>query len=222
MNTLTKKIIFTSVLSIGMAFAEAAVVFYLREIYYPEGFTFPLKPVIDNLIGIELLREAATIIMLFSIAVLVGRKTWEQFAYFLFCFGIWDIFYYIWLKVLLDWPSSLTEWDILFLIPIPWIGPVIAPVSISILMIIFGLSIIWLFHKASEFKPALISYILAAAATGLILFSFMKDTGATLYQKYPQPYLYGLLISGELLYITAFIISYLKNSRKHQNKSGPC
>ena len=138
---LIKKIIWITIFSIAMAFVEAAVVVYLRAIYYPEGFAFPLTPRTDTIIGVELLREFATILMLLSIAVLTGRRGWERFAYFLFCFGIWDIFYYIWLKLLLDWPSSIFEWDILFLIPLPWIGPVIAPVFLSMLMIIFGFSI---------------------------------------------------------------------------------
>lgn len=198
------------IFSIAMAYVEAAVVVYLRVIYYPEGFSFPLKTISENMILIEVLREFASMLMLFAIAVLIGKKKWERFAYFLFCFGIWDIFYYIWLKVLLDWPLSVMDWDILFLIPLPWIGPVIAPVSVSILMIIFGLLIIFSFQKVHDFRPALISRILASVATAFILFSFMHDTGATLYQRPPQPYLYGLLFVGELLYIAAFLFSYLK------------
>jgi len=193
-----------------MGFVESAVVVYLRAIHYPEGFRFPLKAITDNLIGVELLREFSTMLMLFSIAVLLGKRLWERFAYFLFCFGVWDIFYYIWLKVLLDWPSTIFEWDILFLIPLPWIGPVIAPVSISMLMIIFSIFIIYSFYKGYDFKPVLISRILALVGTGFILFSFMRDIDATIHQQLPQPYLYELLIIGELMYIAAFTISYVK------------
>ncbi len=211
---LIRKIIWAAVFSISVAFIESAVVVYLRTIYYPEGFVFPLKPIADNMIGIELLRESATMLMLVSVAVLIGKRLWERFAYFLFCFGMWDIFYYVWLKTLLDWPSSVFEWDILFLMPLPWIGPVIAPVSVSILMIIFSLLIIHSFYKGHAFKPALTSYILASAGTAFILFSFMRDTNATLRQQLPQPYLYLLLFVGELLYASAFMISYLKIPKK--------
>ena len=209
-NKLFKQLIWVAIFSISTGFVEAAVVVYLRRIYYPEGFSFPLKPLIDNLIEVEVLREAATIFMLLSVAALAGKKIWERFAYFLFCFGAWDIFYYIWLKVLLDWPSTIFDWDILFLMPMPWIGPVIAPVTISMLMIFFGIFIIYSFYKGYYFKPILISRILVLVGTGFIIFSFMRDTNATLYQQPPQPYLYGFLFIGEFLYTAAFIISYVK------------
>ena len=209
-NKLFIKIIWVAIFSISMGFVESAVVVYLRRIYYPEGFSFPLKPLIDNLMGVEVLREAATIFMLLSAAALAGKKIWERFAYFLFCFGVWDIFYYIWLKVLLDWPSTIFDWDILFLMPMPWIGPVIAPVTISMLMIFFGIFIIYSFYKGYDFKPILISRILVLVGTGFIIFSFMRDTGATLRQQLPQPYLYGFLFIGAILYAAAFIISYIK------------
>lgn len=213
-TNLMRKIIWVMVFSISMGFVESAVVVYLRAIHYPEGFRFPLKPLTDNLIGVELLREFATILMLLSIAVLIGKRLWERFAYFMFCFGVWDIFYYIWLKVLLNWPSSIFEWDILFLIPLPWIGPVIAPVSISILMIIFSIFIIYSFDKGYDFKPTLISRILTLVGTGFILFSFMHDTDATIHQQLPQPYRYEFLIIGGFLYIAVFIISYLKTVKQ--------
>ncbi len=211
---LTEKIIWVMVFGIAMAFAESAVVVYLRAIYYPEGFAFPLKLATDNLIRVEVLRECATMFMLFSVAVLAGRKLWERFAYFLFCFGVWDIFYYVWLKVMIDWPSSIFEWDILFLIPLPWIGPVIAPVSISLLMITVGFFIIFSFYRGYDFRPVLSSKILVLAGTALILFSFMRDTEAAFNQQLPEPYLYSLLLAGELLYAAAFMVSYLKTMRQ--------
>lgn len=213
-TNLGRKLIWLTVFAISMAFIESAVVVYLRAIFYPEGFVFPLKSITDKLIGIEVLREAATISLLISFSVIAGKKLWERFACFMFCFGVWDIFYYIWLKALLNWPSSIFDWDILFLIPLPWIGPVIAPVSISILIIIFSIFIIYSFHKGHDFKPTLLSRILALAGTGFILFSFVHDIDATLYQQFPKPYFYGFFITGGLFYITAFIISYVKTIRK--------
>ncbi len=207
-NTYAGKIAYTTVFGISMAFIESAVVVYLRALYYPDGFSFPLKLMTNNLMGIEVLREGATIFMLLSVAALAGKRFWERFAYFIFCFGIWDIFYYVWLKFLIDWPLSIVEWDILFLIPLPWIGPVIAPVTISVLMIISGVVIVRLFDRGYDFKPTISSVILFLIGSGIILYSFMRDIGAALHQKEPLPYLYELLIIGALLYITAFIISY--------------
>jgi hypothetical protein len=215
-ENLIKKLIWVLIFSISMAFIESAVVVYLRKIYYPDGFAFPLILSADKLIIVEVLREIATMFMLISVSVIAGRKIWERFAYFMLCFGIWDIFYYIWLKFLLDWPPTIFEWDILFLIPLPWIGPVIAPVTLSVLMIVFGFIIIYLYDNGNEFKPVLSTKYLVIIGTGLILFSFMRDINAALNQQLPQPYMYELLIIGELLYIMAFAFSLLKTRKAGQ------
>ncbi|MBI5039261.1 MAG: hypothetical protein HZC13_05830, partial [Nitrospirae bacterium] len=198
-----------------MAFVESAVVVYLREIYYPGGFRFPLKVMSDKMIAVELLRELSTLFMLTSVAALAGRKFWERFAHFLLLFGIWDIFYYIWLKVLIGWPSSPLEWDILFLIPIPWISPVIAPVSVALLMILGGALITYSIAKRNSFKPGSTSYILTFAGAAMILYSFMRDTDATLHQRLPGPYRYEFLILGDVLFAAAFAVSYVKVMRRN-------
>lgn len=131
-----------SFFSIAMGFLETAVVVYLRKLYYPNGFFFPLAPVHDDIATVELWRELATLIMLISIGVLAGRNRAEKFAYFLYSFAIWDLFYYVFLKVFLDWPESLMTWDILFLLPVPWVGPVIAPCIVAVTMIFFCLTVI--------------------------------------------------------------------------------
>ena len=207
---MSNKFFWLFLFAIAMAFVESAVVVYLRAIYYPEGFAFPLKPLTDYKIIVEVCREIATIVMLMAVAHISGRKFWERFAYLIFIFGVWDIFYYVWLKVLLNWPATLFDRDILFLIPLPWIGPVIAPVSISIIMIICSIIIIRSIDIGYEFKPSPLAFVIAIAATFIILYSFMYDTGATLRQQMPEPYKYGLLITGDVLYIAAFLMSYLR------------
>ena len=121
-----------------MAFLETSVVVYLRKLYYPDGFNFPLKMLDKDIAIVEVLREFATIIMLFGAGFIAGRSKTEKFGLFLYCFAVWDIFYYVFLKVILNWPESLLTWDILFLIPTAWVGPVIAPVVVSIVMIVFA------------------------------------------------------------------------------------
>jgi len=121
-----------------MGYLESAVVVYIRAIYYPEGFSFPLKLMSDTIMLTEFLREAATLIMLAGIGVVAGRSRIERFGLFIFAFGWWDIFYYIFLKLLIDWPESLLTWDILFLIPTTWVGPVIAPCINAFTMIVLG------------------------------------------------------------------------------------
>lgn len=132
-----RKLLWIGIFAIAMAFVETMIVFYLRKLYYPNNILFPLNISMPTKILIfEWIREAATIIMLLAIAVIAGRKAREKFAYFIYAFAVWDIFYYIWLKVTLDWPASLMTWDVLFLIPITWISPVICPIIVSLTMIL--------------------------------------------------------------------------------------
>jgi hypothetical protein len=134
-KNLTKTWLWLTVFSVAMGFLETAVVVYLRELYYPAGFAFPLAPIKPSLAVTELLREAATLLMLLGVGVLAGRTAVQRFAFSIYAFAVWDIFYYVFLKLLLDWPESLFTWDILFLIPVPWVGPVLAPVLVSLTMI---------------------------------------------------------------------------------------
>jgi len=141
---------------IAMAFLEASVVVYLRENYalhyiVPENTELALKlpyfslikdPLLIvpslNILIIELLREASTMVMLLGFAFLVGRKWRERLAVFLVSFALWDIFYYVFLNLLIGWPPSLATMDILFLIPLPWLAPVWLPVTISLVMIVIA------------------------------------------------------------------------------------
>jgi hypothetical protein len=208
------------VFSISMALVESAVVIYLRDLHYPEGFAFPLKIVMSAMakrhIVVEIGREVATIFMLVSVAALIGKRFWEKFAYFLICFGFWDLFYYLWLRIAVGWPSSLLDWDVLFLIPLPWIGPVIAPVTIAILMILAGLLIVLLYERGYDFRPSSSTWVLAIIGTLIILYSFLRDTGAILHQLMPLPYRYDALIAGEVLYILAIFLAW----RNTVHKSG--
>ena len=200
-----RRILWATLFGIAFAFVESSIVVYLRALYYPEGFAFPLKLIAKDHFVIELFREEATIIMLASVAILTGTRAWEKFGYFIFVFGVWDVFYYLWLKVLIDWPVSLFDWDILFLLPLPWIGPVIAPVLIALLMSVCGMLIIIRIARGAQFAPGLLSWLLAAAATLVILYSFMSDIAATLHQRMPAGYRYEFLAAGILLYIAAFV-----------------
>lgn len=140
--------VWMSVFFIAMAYLESAVVVYLRALYYPEGFDFPLATMSPALVTTEVWREVATMIMLLVPGALVARSALERFAWFCFGFGVWDIFYYVWLKVLLDWPSSFGSRDLLFLIPVPWVGPVWAPCVVSLGLI--GLALVLLYGRSKQ------------------------------------------------------------------------
>lgn len=167
--------IYPGIFCIAMGVLESIVVVYLRQIYYPTGFDFPLKFFTPEMMMIEWIREIATIIMLVVLSILVGKDNLQRFLYFLFCFAIWDITYYAGLKVFLDWPSSFMTWDILFLIPVPWISPVLAPLICSITMIFFAMSFIYLKDTVSFFKIKLLEWGMILLGATLIFCSFILD-----------------------------------------------
>ena len=165
------KVITITAFAIAMGFLECAVVVYLREILYPGGFQFPLVPVPPELALTELFREVATLVMLVTIGIIAARRFSTGFAWFLYTFAVWDIFYYLFLWLLLGWPESLMTWDVLFLIPTTWTGPVLAPVLVSLTMILFAMVTVSL---AGLGKP---TRILGREWVGLILGSLVLIFG---------------------------------------------
>jgi len=153
-KTTLKRLCIVVIFGIAFAYIEAAVVVYLRTIFHPGGFTFPLSdiPIWQQwrILLTEIGREAATLVLIFSGAWLFGKNRYQRFAYFAAIFAIWDIFYYIWLKNISlclkpipNWPVSIMDWDILFLIPMTWAGPLLAPVLISLTLLLFAVIILY-------------------------------------------------------------------------------
>lgn len=159
MRSLVNVIVF----SIAFAFVEAAVVVYLRHLlgstqtyvnrdeilFLVPGVAF-LEPqtaikIITNtgLLNVERIREAATLVILATIGALAGRTFWQRAAYFFLAFGIWDLFYYLFLRLTINWPTSLFDLDIFFLLPTPWVGPVFVPVLASSILVIGSLFFLW-------------------------------------------------------------------------------
>ncbi|MCB0782286.1 MAG: hypothetical protein KDC03_22590 [Flavobacteriales bacterium] len=163
-----------------MGFLESAVVVYLRALYYPDGFAFPLVPIDRTLVVTELGREVATMVMLLVPAALVTRHRLERFAWFSLLFGVWDLFYYIWLKVLLDWPESLHTWDLLFLWPIPSWGPVLAPCIVSVGLIALGIALLAFRSRWPEAKVAGSAWLLLSLAAVLQLLAFLEGPWSVL------------------------------------------
>lgn len=232
-DTISRKYLLIGLFAVAMAALEAIVVVYLRQLYYPLGFDFPLTMLTSKMVSVEWLREAATIAMLIAIGMIAGRTSLQRFAWFLYCFAIWDIFYYIWLKLLLNWPASLLTWDILFLIPVPWVGPVLAPVICSLTMILLGGMIIYLQKRRDSFYIIPIEWTLMIIGVVIILLTFMWDYSSIiindgLLSKFwvltndthllsniltfiPTTYSWAAFIVGELL-ILAAIVSMVRRS----------
>jgi len=227
--SLLKQLSWLVIFSIAMAYLESAVVVYLREIYYPEGFSFPLVPINAEIFITEILREIATIIMLAGIGILTGNSSSQRFAFFLLTFAIWDIFYYVFLYALLGWPSSLLTWDILFLVPIPWVGPVITPIIVSLSMIILASSLIH-FKKNLNLNQWLLSilgslmviiswvfdywiFISNQFSNGAWILSSEQELFGSSDQYIPGSFNWYIFLIGILLLLTATASHYLKNRK---------
>ncbi len=176
-NRVTTRWLTVVLFAAAMAWVEAAVVFYLRTMIDRIEPCQPNPlPMIGGFGPVELTRELATLVMLLSVGLLAG-KTWRsRLGYAAVAFGVWDICYYVSLKVICGWPHSLLDWDILFLLPLPWWGPVLAPVLIALLLIAWG-------TLASQFeqeRPRTLSnarvLVPCAAGMALALYLFMADT----------------------------------------------
>jgi len=170
-----RRLIFTTLFGIAMGLLEAAVVVYLRRLFYPGGFAFPLVTLPADVMGVETMREAATLVMLWAVAALSGRTGWERFAFFAWLFGLWDVAYYAGLAAWLHWPPSLMTWDILFLLPLIWAGPVLAPVIVALSLM--GASLVVLSFEARRIRIHLgaADYVALGASLALLLAAFMAN-----------------------------------------------
>lgn len=198
----------------AMAYLEAAVVVYLRLLYYPGGFRFPLKIIPEDVAIIELGREAATIIMLWFVAKIGSKNFKEKFSLFIFSFGVWDLFYYGWLKLLLNWPGEWLEWDVLFLIPVPWFAPWLAPAIVSAGFIFSSILIL---RYPERFIPAILSrngWFVEITSALIILWSFLWETGSVLGGHQPVNFPWWLFSVGMTLGLMVFLKQFLAKPEK--------
>jgi hypothetical protein len=204
------------VFAVGMAWVESACVFYLRVMVdriqpYQEN-PLPIRGILGP---VELVREAATLVMLVTLGMIAGSpgsaarpprpgavrdRTWrKRLGYTAIAFGVWDILYYVFLRLISDWPRSLFDWDILFLLPLPWWGPVLAPICIASLMVVWG-TLATQFGDDSAARPVsprarATWWSLGSAGVALALYVFMADSLRVVHQGVdatrqvlPQPF----------------------------------
>lgn len=160
----------------GMAWVEAACVYYLRvmvdRIEPYQSDPLPIRGILGE---VELVREASTLLMLAMIGMLAGRKWQARLGYAALAFGVWDILYYVFLRIISGWPTSLFDWDILFLLPLPWWGPVLAPVCIASLMIVWGTFVTQWQERNPPIRGAWAWWGVSSAGVLLALQVFMAD-----------------------------------------------
>jgi len=195
------------VFAICMAHVEASLVIHLRSIYYPGNpqEIFPLTLMTHRDLAIEIAREVATVLMILSLALLTAKGFIRVFAAFVYVFGLWDLFYYFWLKVMIGWPVSLLEWDVLFLIPWPWLGPWISPVLIALLFIVWGG---WILYSPDETRFTRRTTVMFLIGTLLALTAFLMPAipllleGEEAFRGYqPGVFRWGIFIPGYILMV---------------------
>lgn len=166
---------------IAMGYLEATVVVYLRAAIESGAVEPAMDPdSIGTFEGLEIAREAATLVMVAGVGWLAGRSRLERLAWAAVVFGLWDILYYVGLNLAIGWPSSPDTWDVLFLIPIPWVGPVWAPVAVSIALAGSGLLAARRLRRGLPIRVRLVHAAAALAGGCLVVGSFLVDSGRVL------------------------------------------
>jgi hypothetical protein len=164
--------------AIAMAYVESAAVLYLRTIYGgvdPVGPRHtPFNPPPD-FVWVEIGREACAMVMLVAVGWLAARSAWGRLGAFALAVGVWDIFYYVFLLVFAGWPPSLLAPDILFLIPLPWWGPVIAPMLCAAIMAVAGSALIARESGDGIPAPPRVVWLTVVLGSTLCLVAFMLD-----------------------------------------------
>lgn len=210
----------STIFAISMGFFESAVVIYLRTIAYPGGFSFPLHPLSSNLATTEILREAFSLIMLFSVACLLGKRGMERFAWFIYNFAIWDIFYYLFLNLLVGWPDSIFTTDLLFMIPVIWTGPVYAPVLLSLLMIFLAVPIIRFSQRIRYIHFRFKEILFLSLGSVICILSFTLDSirfSGGMNKFEPGPFNWIVFFIG-ILMIFIGILMFIFYNRKSKRK----
>ena len=237
----TRPMIGLVLFGVSFAYVEAAVVVYLRTIYDPirleavdgghDDEVFPLMtleqleaagPNYFRLLATELGREAATILMLAGVAVAAAKNFRQWIAAFMIVFGVWDVFYYVFLKLLIGWPASPGTWDILFLLPVPWVGPVIAPLLVALSMITAGGIILW---RESRRRPIRFRWWHWTSIIGgglIVIAAFGWDYRNAMAGGWPNPFHWPLFIAGEAIGLTGFAAAWAtsKNDTTPDERNG--
>jgi hypothetical protein len=191
------------VFGVALGYFEAAVVVYLRELYYPDGFRFPVVLISTRLAVVEITREVASVALLAAAARLAATRFLDRFAVFMLLFGIWDLVYYAVLRVVIGWPQHLGDWDVLFLIPVPWVGPVWAPVAVSTALVVAGSRLYWTAERPRLLHGS--DWALAILGGLIVIASMLAEWRVVPEQRVPEVFPAGVFWTGMALGVAAFV-----------------
>jgi hypothetical protein len=199
--------------ALAFGLIEASAVLYLREIYVRDASLsgtgyFPnlqatLVSLPGRLVALEMAREVGTLVVLSAVAWLAGRRRADRIGAFLVAFGVWDLVYYAVLRLVSGWPGSISTWDILFLIPYPWVAPVWAPVAVATFFVLAGSHLFWDSERERRYHRADVGML--ASAVFITLAAFLLGTKAAIAHQVPEHFPALLFWSGVALGVGWFV-----------------
>jgi hypothetical protein len=200
-----------AVLALAFGYIEGAVAHYLRMHLYPGGFDGAVSLVVDpHTLAVEVGRELCTLLLMIAVTALTEGPLPRRLASFTFVFGIWDLSYYAALWLFEGWPASPTDWDLLFLIPVPWFGPVLAPMVISAIGIVGAISVHLILARRGELVVPWLGFALINAALAAWEISFMGHPGPR--SEFPAGYCWWLFLLGVGLSLSGYLLTWRSNA----------
>ena len=196
------------IFALAFGWIEASVVVYLRAISQQElnliaGSQFPVVSLPPLLVAVEIVREACTILVLGTVASLAGRRLADRIGAFLLLFGLWDLTYYAGLWLVLGWPDTVTAWDVLFLIPLPWVAPVWAPGTVAGVFVIAGSYLFWTADRPRRYGRTDMAILVGSALA--IVAAFLTDWRVVLDRGEPTRFPLWLFWIGVVLGTSWFV-----------------
>lgn len=205
---LGRTIVAVGLFAIAMAYLEAAVVVYLRgalglatDAVFPVDFSGSA----GRLGVIELGRELATLVMIGGVGWIAGRSPLERLAWAAVVFGVWDIGYYAWLWVFSGWPTGLGTWDLLFLLPVPWAGPVWAPVAVSLGLVGFGVAVAARLRTGAPVRMGRPRFALLLLGGLVVVISFTLNAGIVIAGEVPSAFAWPVFAAGMAIGVVAAV-----------------
>jgi hypothetical protein len=205
-------LVWLAVFALAFGYIEGAVAHYLRMHLYPDGFDDTIVLVVDpHTLAVEVGRELCTLLLIAAVAALTRGPFIRRLASFAYVFGIWDLSYYAALWIFEGWPASLYDWDLLFLLPVPWFSPVLAPMAISAIGIVGAVSVHVILDRRGELVVPWHGLALVNAALVAWEISFMAHEGPR--TGFPTRYRWWLFIMGVALSCCGYLLTWWRNAR---------
>lgn len=206
----TRILVWLGIFAVAFGYIEAAVAHYLRMHLYPDGFHASVLLVADShTVAVEAGRELCTLLVIAAAAALTPGPPMRRVANFVYVFAIWDLTYYAALWLFEGWPASLLAWDLLFVIPVPWFAPVLAPISISCIGIIGACSVHVILNRRKELIVPWHGFALVNGALMAWEISFMLHDGPL--DRFPTRYRWWLFLLGIALAGAGYVLTWCRN-----------